>query len=75
MSVMLLVIQGPYVGRQIQVGVGQAFRVGRTDRSEHAFPDDNYLSGTHLEVGCNEQGCWIRDLARLQRHVPQWSED
>jgi hypothetical protein len=62
MSVTLSVIQGPYEGRQIQVGVGQVFRVGRTDRSEHAFPDDTYLSGTHLEVGCNEQGCWIRDL-------------
>jgi pSer/pThr/pTyr-binding forkhead associated (FHA) protein len=62
MSVTLLVIQGPYVGRQIQVDAGQVFRVGRTDRSEHAFPDDTYLSGTHLEVGCNEQGCWIRDL-------------
>ena len=62
MSVTLLVIQGPYVGRQIQVGVGQVFRVGRTDRSEEAFPNDTYLSGTHLEVGCNEQGCWIRDL-------------
>jgi len=62
MSVTLLVIQGPYVGRQIQVNVGQVFRVGRTDRSEEAFPNDTYLSGTHLEVGCDEQGCWIRDL-------------
>ena len=81
MSVMLLVIQGPYVGRQIQVGVGQAFRVGRTDRSEHAFPDDTYLSGAHLEVGCDEQGCWIQDLgssngtfvngAKIERAVVQ----
>lgn len=62
MSVTLSVIQGPYVGRQIQLGAGQVFRVGRTDRSEHAFPDDTYLSGAHFEVGCDEQGCWIRDL-------------
>ena len=62
MSVTLLVIQGPYVGRQIPVGAGQVFRVGRTDRSEHAFPNDTYLSGTHFEVGCDEQGCRIRDL-------------
>ena len=62
MSVTLAVIQGPYVGRQIQLGAGQVFRVGRTDRSEHAFPDDTYLSGAHFEVGCDEQGCWIRDL-------------
>jgi pSer/pThr/pTyr-binding forkhead associated (FHA) protein len=62
MSVTLLVIQGPYVGRQIQVGVGQVFRVGRTDRAEHAFPNDTYLSGAHFEVGCDEQGCRVRDL-------------
>ena len=62
MSVTLLVIQGPYVGRQIQVGAGQVCRVGRTDRSEHAFPNDTYLSGAHFEVGCDEQGCRIRDL-------------
>jgi hypothetical protein len=36
--------------------------VGRTDRSEHAFPNDTYLSGAHFEVGCDEQGCRIRDL-------------
>ena len=62
MSVTLLVIQGPYVGRQIQAGTGQVFRVGRTDRSEHAFPNDTYLSGAHFEVTCDEQGCRIRDL-------------
>jgi hypothetical protein len=62
MSVTLLVIQGPYVGRQIRVGAGQMFRVGRTDRSEHALPNDTYLSGAHFEVGCDEQGCRIRDL-------------
>jgi hypothetical protein len=62
MPVTLLVVQGPYVGRQIPLGAGQVFRVGRTDRSEHAFPDDTYLSGAHFEVGCDEQGCWIRDL-------------
>jgi len=62
MSVTLLVIQGPYVGRQIRVGAGQVFRVGRTDRSEHPFPNDTYLSGAHFEVGCDEQGCRIRDL-------------
>jgi len=62
MAVTLLVIQGPYVGRQIRIGTGQVFRVGRTDRSEHAFPNDTYLSGAHFEVGCDEQGCRIRDL-------------
>jgi pSer/pThr/pTyr-binding forkhead associated (FHA) protein len=62
MSLTLLVIQGPYAGRQIQVGAGRVFRVGRTDRSEHAFPNDTYLSGAHFEVTCDEQGCRIRDL-------------
>jgi hypothetical protein len=62
MTVTLLVIQGPYVGRQIQVGAGQVVRVGRTDRSEHAFPNDTYLSGAHFEITGDEQGCRIRDL-------------
>ena len=62
MSVTLLVIQGPYAGWQIQAGAGQVFRVGRTDRSEHAFPNDTYLSGAHFEFTCDEQGCRIRDL-------------
>ncbi|MBZ5591640.1 MAG: DUF4123 domain-containing protein [Acidobacteriia bacterium] len=62
MPVTLLVVQGPYVGQQIQVGAGQTFRIGRTDRSEYAFPNDTYLSGAHLEVACDEQECRIRDL-------------
>jgi len=62
MAVTLLIVRGPYVGQQIQVGAGQTFRIGRTERSEYAFPNDTYLSGAHFEVSCNESECRIRDL-------------
>lgn len=62
MAVTLLIVRGPYVGQQIQVGAGQTFRIGRTERSEHAFPNDTYLSGAHFEVSCDERECRIRDL-------------
>ena len=62
MAVTLLIVRGPYVGQQIQVGAGQIFRIGRTERSEYAFPNDTYLSSAHFEVSCNEQECRIRDL-------------
>jgi hypothetical protein len=62
MAVALLIVQGPYVGQQIPVGAGQTFRIGRTERSEYAFPNDTYLSSAHFEVSCNEGECRIRDL-------------
>jgi len=62
MAVTLLIVRGPYVGQQIQVDAGQTFRIGRTERSEYAFPNDTYLSGAHFEVSCNESECSIRDL-------------
>jgi hypothetical protein len=62
MSLTLVVVQGPYVGQQIHVGSGQTVSIGRTGRANHSFPNDTYLSGAHFEVGCDEQGCRIRDL-------------
>ena len=62
MSVTLLVVHGPYVGRQIQVVAGQTVLFGRTDRCDQAFPKDTYLSGAHFEVGWDEQECRVRDL-------------
>lgn len=62
MAVALLIVRGPYVGQQIPVGTGQTVRVGRTERSEYAFPNDTYLSSAHFEVSSNEGECRIRDL-------------
>jgi hypothetical protein len=62
MSVTLFIAAGPYAGQQIQVGAGQTVSIGRTERSNYAFPGDTYLSGAHFEIGCDEQECRIRDL-------------
>jgi len=61
-AVVLFIATGPNAGRQIPVAAGQIVRVGRTSRSDYAFPDDTYLSGVHFEVGCIEGDCAVRDL-------------
>jgi len=62
MAIALFVATGSDAGQQIPVGVGQTVRVGRTSRSDYAFPNDTYLSGVHFEIGCSESECAVRDL-------------
>ena len=62
MALALFIATGPNAGRQIPVGTGQTVRIGRTSRSDYAFPNDTYLSGVHFEIVCNEGECAIRDL-------------
>ncbi len=62
MAVSLFITIGPNVGQQIPVGAEQVVRIGRTSRSDYAFPEDNYLSGVHFEIVCHEGQCTIRDL-------------
>src|SRR5437660_963577 len=62
MAIALFVATGSDAGQQIPVGVGQTVRVGRTSRSDYAFPNDTYLSGIHFEIGCSESECAVRDL-------------
>lgn len=62
MAVALFIATGSNAGQQIPVGAGLTVRVGRTSRSDYAFPNDTYLSGVHFEIGCNEGECAVRDL-------------
>lgn len=62
MAVALFIANGSKAGQQIPVGAGQIVRVGRTSRSDYAFPEDNYLSGVHFEIRCNEGECAVHDL-------------
>lgn len=62
MAVALFIATGSNAGQQIPVGVGQTVRLGRTSRSDYAFPDDTYLSSLHFEIVCNESECAVRDL-------------
>src|SRR5258708_2359963 len=62
MAVALFIASGSNVGQQIPVGAGQTVRVGRTSRSDYAFPNDSYLSGAHFEINCNAGECAVRDM-------------
>jgi hypothetical protein len=62
MAVALFIACGSNAGQQIPVSAGQPVRVGRTSRSDYAFPGDTYLSGVHFEIACNEGECAVRDL-------------
>jgi hypothetical protein len=62
MAVVLFIATGSNVGQQISIDAGQTVRIGRTSRSDYAFPNDSYLSGAHFEVNCNGADCAVRDL-------------
>ena len=62
MAVALFIACGSNAGQQIPVSAGQPVLVGRTSRSDYAFPGDTYLSGVHFEIACNEGECAVRDL-------------
>jgi len=62
MAISLFIATGSNAGQQIPVDAGQTVRIGRTTRSDYAFPNDSYLSGLHFEVNCNEAKCAVRDL-------------
>jgi hypothetical protein len=74
-SLTLLVVRGPYVGRQIQVSAGKIVRIGRTNRSDQAFPDDTYLIRGALRGRLRRAGVPDSGFRQLQRHLCQWSED
>jgi len=62
MAISLFIASGSNVGQQIPVRTGQTVRVGRTSRSDYAFPNDSYLSGAHFEINCSGAECAVRDL-------------
>jgi hypothetical protein len=41
---------------------GQEIRIGRTSRAQLVFPDDVYLSSSHLAINCLDEECRVRDL-------------
>lgn len=62
MRVVLEVTNGPKKGNRFLLIQGQRLRIGRTQVSEKAFPDDDRLSSRHFEVWTDDAGCFIRDL-------------
>ncbi len=62
MQCLLQVVSGPFTGRRIEVPAGSTVRLGRTNKSDHAFPGDTFMSGRHCEVECQADRCVVRDL-------------
>ena len=62
MRVILEIGTGALAGTKIPLKPGQPFRIGRTPKADHTFPDDKLMSGLHFVIECTEKGCRIRDL-------------
>ncbi len=62
MRVLLEIRSGSSAGTKILLKLGQPFRVGRTPKADHSFPDDKLMSGVHFAIGYDDKGCRIRDL-------------
>jgi predicted component of type VI protein secretion system len=69
MWLQLVVVEGPHRGAVFPLDVGQALTVGRATSQAICLPDAT-VSLRHAEVGRNEGGAWVRDLAsRHGSHV------
>jgi hypothetical protein len=49
-------------GTKVRLLPGKPLRVGRTDKADHSFPDDQQMSSLHFAVEHGEKGCRILDL-------------
>ncbi|GAA4427526.1 FHA domain-containing protein [Bremerella cremea] len=62
MLVVLEVVVGAQLGRQVKVPQDQTCKIGRTNYADEAFADDVMMSGQHFEVRNDGKYCWLRDL-------------
>jgi pSer/pThr/pTyr-binding forkhead associated (FHA) protein len=62
MQLLLEIRSGPNAGTQIPLAPGQPLRIGRSNKAEHAFPNDPRMSGVHCAFECDARGCRVRDL-------------
>lgn len=62
MLVVLEVVVGSEVGRQIKIPQDQTCKIGRTNWADETFSDDVMMSGQHFEIQNDGKYCWLRDL-------------
>ena len=62
--VQLITVAGPIVGKQMEVQTGYRVRIGRTDQSHYALPEDRFLSGVQFFLECDTDRCVLRDSSR-----------
>ena len=62
MRAILEVLEGPLMGRRIEVYPGHSISFGRNVRADIAVPGDGYMSGRHFAVENTGEGCYVLDL-------------
>jgi hypothetical protein len=61
MRVVLEILDGPLLGRTVELNPGQSVSVGRTAKSQLMLPHDSFLSGLHFQIECTETGAMVKD--------------
>jgi FHA domain/Domain of unknown function (DUF4123) len=62
MRAILEVLEGPLMGRRIEVYPGHSISFGRNVRADIAVPGDGYMSGRHFAVENTGDACFVHDL-------------
>lgn len=62
MRAILEVLEGPLVGRRIEVYPGHSVSFGRTVKADVAVPGDGYMSGRHFAVENTGEALVVHDL-------------
>ncbi len=63
MRLSVSIVEGPASGRKLWLSVGQIAEIGRASTMDLPVPGDAQLAETHFSVGCQRDGCWLRDLS------------
>ena len=62
MRAILEVLEGPLLGRRIEVYPGHSISFGRTAKADIAVPGDGYMSGRHFAVENTGEILYVHDL-------------
>lgn len=62
MRAILEVLEGPLMGRRIEVYPGHSISFGRTTKADIAVPGDGYMSGRHFAVENTGNTLFVHDL-------------
>lgn len=60
----LQIVEGPVKGRVLEVPVGKAITVGRTNRSMVSIAEDEWMSGLHFAVGLRNGTLHLSNLSK-----------
>ncbi|HEY7306095.1 MAG TPA: FHA domain-containing protein [Bryobacteraceae bacterium] len=60
----LEVVEGPAKGRKVEIPIGKAVTVGRTNRSMVSFAEDEWMSGMHFAIGLRNGTLFLSNLSK-----------